>query len=202
MGQTRPVLAIHLLTENSIEERVWETIRLKKELFKDLFDGAGTEVSFEKLGRRSMIETLKEIAPDLDSPVFAAEPQKADGQSNGLHGREVFTPAPSNGADGTGQVLGMLLEARIKVLETLSRSGRGESAEKPSDVAPSADHQTHSSDAAFGHIARNIAAAISPLIKKEPATDKAALHIPLPASLTSARIAQTITSAISRLMAG
>ncbi len=30
MGQSRPVLAVHLLTENSIEERVWETIRAQK----------------------------------------------------------------------------------------------------------------------------------------------------------------------------
>jgi len=202
MGQVRPVLAIHLLTENSIEERVWETIRLKKELFNDLFDGAGSEVSFEKLGRRSMIETLKEIAPDSDSPVFAPEIQKTDGKSNGLDGRDVAAPAPSNGADGTGQALAMLLEAGIKFIETLSQSGRGESAEKPSDVAPSAENQSRSSDAAFGRIARNIEAAISPLIKKEPGTDKAALHIPLPVSLTSARIAQTITAALSRLMAG
>ncbi len=202
MGQVRPVLAIHLLTENSIEERVWETIRLKKELFNDLFDGTGSEVSFEKLGRRSMIETLKEIVPDSDSPVFAPEIQKTESKSNGLDGRDASTPVPSNGADGTGHALAMLLEAGIKFLETLSHSGRGGSVEKPSDVEPSADHQTHSRDAALGRIARNIEVAISPLIKKEPATDKAALHIPLPASLTSARIAQTITSALSRLMAG
>src|SRR6266498_5306916 len=61
MGQVKPVLAIHLLTENSIEERVWDTIRLKKELFRDLFDGDGSEVSFEKLSRRSMMDALKEI---------------------------------------------------------------------------------------------------------------------------------------------
>jgi superfamily II DNA/RNA helicase len=202
MGQARPVLAIHLLTENSIEERVWETMRLKKELFENLFDGAGSEVSFEKLGRRSMIETLKEIAPDSDSPVSAPKIQKTDGKSNGFDGRDTAAPAPSNGADGTGQALAMLLEAGIKFIETISQSGRGESAEKPSDVAPSAENQSRSSDAAFGRIARNIEAAISPLIIKEPATDKAALHIPLPASLTSSRIAQTITSALARLMAG
>ncbi len=202
MGQVRPVLAIHLLTENSIEERVWETIRLKKELFKDLFDGAGTEVSFEKLGRRSMIETLKEIVPDSDSSESATEFQKPGGQSNGRAEREVSTPAPTNGGDGTGQALAMLLEAGIKFLETLGQPGHGESVEKPSDVAPSAAIQSQSSDAAVGRIARNIEAALSPLIKKEPATDQAALHIPLPASLTSERIARTISSALARLMAG
>lgn len=202
MGQVRPVLAIHLLTENSIEERVWETIRLKKELFNDLFDGAGTEVSFEKLGRRSMIETLKEIVPDSDASESAPEIQKTDGKAKGPDGRAVSTPAPTNGADGTGHALGMLLEAGIKFLETFSQAGREESVKKPSDVAPSAANQSHSSDAAFGRIARGIEAALSPLIKKEPATDKEALRIPLPASLTSERIARTITSALSRLMAG
>ena len=68
IGQLRSVLAIHLLTENSIEERVWETIRVKKELFKDLFDGAGSEVSFEQLGRRSIIESLKAIVPESATP--------------------------------------------------------------------------------------------------------------------------------------
>ncbi|MGH7844008.1 MAG: DEAD/DEAH box helicase, partial [Candidatus Binatia bacterium] len=68
MGQSRPVLAVHLLTETSIEERVWETIRLKKALFQSLFDGAGSEVSFEKLGRRTLMETLKEIVPEAAAP--------------------------------------------------------------------------------------------------------------------------------------
>ena len=202
MGQVRPVLAIHLLTENSIEERVWETIRLKKALFEGLFDGAGSEVSFEKLGRRSMIETLKEILPDSESSESATEIQKPDGPSNGRAGREVAMPASGNGANGAGQALTMLLEAGIKFLETLGQPGHGESVEKPADGAPRAENQSHSSDAAVGRIARNIEAALSPLIKKEPATDKIALHIPLSSSLTSERIAQTITSALSRLMAG
>jgi superfamily II DNA/RNA helicase len=98
MGQTRPVLAIHLLTEGSIEERVWETIRLKKELFKDLFDGGGSEVSFEKLGRRSMIDALKAIAPDADPANFAPEFPKSEGPSKGVNGRDGSAPAPSNGA--------------------------------------------------------------------------------------------------------
>jgi hypothetical protein len=202
MGQVRPVLAIHLLTENSIEERVWETIRLKKALFEGLFDGAGSEVSFEKLGRRSMIETLKEILPDSESSESATEMQKPDGPSNGRAGREVAMPASSNGANSAGQALTMLLEAGIKFLETLGQPGHGESVQKPSDGAPGAENQVRSSEAAFGQIARNIEAAISSLIKKDPATDNAALHIPLPASLSSERIARTITSALSSLMAG
>jgi SNF2 family DNA or RNA helicase len=44
-GQTQPVQVIHLLTENSIEERVWETLRLKTALFTGLFDEAKDEIS-------------------------------------------------------------------------------------------------------------------------------------------------------------
>ncbi len=202
MGQVRPVLAIHLLTENSIEERVWETIRLKKELFKDLFDGAGSEVSFEQLGRRSMIESLKAIVPEPATPITEPASRKTDGKTGGLNGGDASAPAQAHGTDDTGHALGMLLEAGIKFLETLSRTGRGDSMEIPSHTAPSPGNQPRSNGAAFERIARRVEEAISPLIKKESATDKAALHIPLPESLTSQRIAQTLTAALSRLMAG
>ena len=158
------MLAIHLLTEYSIEERVWETLRLKKELFKGLFDGAGSEISFEKLGRRSMIETLKQMVPESDLPGAAPEKQMTDGSSQGLDRRKVAAPVPSNGADGTAHALTMLLEAGIKFLETLapvSVSAPGES--KPSQ---NADDRTHSGGFPLGQIARNIEAALAPLIKK------------------------------------
>src|SRR2546421_7816573 len=52
LGQSRPVQVIHMLTSDSIEERVWETLRLKKSLFAGVFDSPTGEVSFEKLGRK------------------------------------------------------------------------------------------------------------------------------------------------------
>jgi hypothetical protein len=63
-GQTQPVQVIHLLTENSIEERVWETFSLKKALFTGLFDEAKDEISFEKLGRKSMMHVIKDVFSD------------------------------------------------------------------------------------------------------------------------------------------
>src|SRR5208282_5762320 len=38
LGQTHPVQVVHLLTKESIEERVWETLKLKKALFSGLFE--------------------------------------------------------------------------------------------------------------------------------------------------------------------
>ena len=202
MGQLKPVLAVHLLTENSIEERVWETIRLKKALFEGLFDGASSEVSFEKLGRRSMMETLKQIVPEA-APATGPELQKADGKPSELNRSELSARSEPDSNDGAGRALGTLLEAGLKFLESLSLRGSVQSREKPThptatDRAPS--DQPHNSE--LGQLARNIEATISPLIKKDSAGEQAALHIPLPASLTSERIAQTITAALSRLMVG
>lgn len=190
MGQVKPVLAVHLLTENSIEERVWDTIRLKKELFRDLFDGDGSEVSFEKLGRRSMMDALKEMVPETVAPATELESQKTDDKVGGHDRREPSAKPVANGANGAGHALAMFLEAGLKFLESLSSTGSGEFTERRSDVPE------------LGQLARTIEAAISPLIKKDSSSDNAALHIPLPSSLTSERIAQTITAALSRLMAG
>jgi len=63
-GQTQPVQVIHLLTENSIEERVWETLRLKKALFTGLFVEAKDEISFDQLGRKSMMHVIKDVFSD------------------------------------------------------------------------------------------------------------------------------------------
>lgn len=54
LGQAHPAQVIHLLTEKSIEERVWETLELKKSLFAGVFDSPTAEVSFAKLGRKSV----------------------------------------------------------------------------------------------------------------------------------------------------
>jgi superfamily II DNA or RNA helicase len=201
MGQSRPVLAVHLLTENSIEERVWETIRLKKALFQSLFDGAGSEVSFEKLGRRSMMETLKEIVPDA----AAANEPKLDksGKSSETISRESAAQPESEKPDGIGGALGLLLEAGIKFLESLSPRGSGRSSEGSAE--PTAGHapseRARPQSSGFGRLTRNIEAVVEPLVKSDPG-GKAALHIPLPSSLTAERLARTITVALSRLLGG
>jgi hypothetical protein len=75
-GQTQPVQVSRLLTENSIEERVWETLSLKKALFTGFFDEAKDEISFEKLGRKSMMHVIKDVfsdQPGRPKPVLTPE---------------------------------------------------------------------------------------------------------------------------------
>ena len=61
LGQSQPVQVIHFLTSGSIEERVWETLRLKKSLFAGVFDSPTDEVSFAALGKKSVLQAMKEI---------------------------------------------------------------------------------------------------------------------------------------------
>ncbi len=77
LGQSRPVHVIHMLTEKSIEERVWETLQLKRSLFAGVFDSPTGEVSFEKLGRKTVLQAVKEIfaeQPGRPKPVVEHAP--------------------------------------------------------------------------------------------------------------------------------
>src|ERR1019366_7087785 len=77
LGQSRPVHVIHMLTTESIEERVWETLSLKKSLFAGVFDSPTGEVSFAKLGRKTVFQAVKEIfanQPARPKPIVDATP--------------------------------------------------------------------------------------------------------------------------------
>jgi len=64
LGQLHPVHVVHLLTKESIEERVWKTLQLKKSLFAGVFDSPTGEVSFAELGKKSILQSVKEIFAD------------------------------------------------------------------------------------------------------------------------------------------
>ncbi|MFO0842896.1 MAG: DEAD/DEAH box helicase [Gemmataceae bacterium] len=71
MGQHRPVRVIHLVTRDSIEERVWQVLSRKRELFEELFAGTGDEVALEGVGQQAFLDAVRELfAP----PEPAAEP--------------------------------------------------------------------------------------------------------------------------------
>ena len=75
MGQAQPVQVIHMVTQDSIEVRVWKTMQLKKALFSGLFDSTADEVSFEKLGRSTFLNVVKEIMDGTPGPAEGDEPQ-------------------------------------------------------------------------------------------------------------------------------
>src|SRR6266436_4091088 len=64
LGQSQPVQVVHILTSDSIEERVWKTLQLKQSLFSGVFDSPTSEVSFAALGRKTVLQEVKEIFAD------------------------------------------------------------------------------------------------------------------------------------------
>jgi superfamily II DNA or RNA helicase len=121
MGQVRPVQVIHLLTEKSIEERVWETLRLKKALFAGLFDTATSEVSFEKLGRKSMMQVVKEVF---------AEQESAPRSSREGH-------APTNGRNSEPQEQSRMRTKESREQAAATSISRGPAAGDATDSLPS-----------------------------------------------------------------
>lgn len=186
MGQAQPVQVIHLLTENSIEERVWETLRLKKALFAGLFDSAADEVSFEKLGRKSMMQVIQEVFAETPSmpkpavtpaappaPVAAARPE---------------SPAEGAPAAALVQAAGNLLQAGLTFLESLAPPATA--------AAPAARRKENGGLRAA---APAIERALSGLFQADPQTQRPMLAIPLPAGLTAERVTTALAGLLGRL---
>ncbi len=152
MGQSRPVSVIHMMTTDSIEERVWETMRLKKSLFAGVFDSPTGEVSFAKLGRKTVFQTVKEIfadQPGRPKPVVNAAPP-------------VPVPvAAAAGASGIEVAAAGLMEAGVKFMESIA-GGDG------------------------------VEQMVAGLFTRDARTNRPALTIPLPESLTQERLAAAV----------
>jgi superfamily II DNA/RNA helicase len=163
MGQSRPVQVIHLLTTGSIEERVWETLRLKKSLFASVFDSPAAEVSFAALGRKSVLQAVKEV--------FTGEPATKPAAAKPL----LESAAPSQD-DGVEQAAAGLLEAGLQFLEALARKPRSD--EGINDA---------------------IERGVSQLIGRDPQTNRQTLSIPLPGTITGARLGRAIAGLLGGL---
>ena len=107
---------IHFLTTDSIEERVWETLRLKKSLFAGVFDSPADEVSFAALGRKSVLQAVKEVF--ADQPV---RPKPAAAPPPPAPAAEAASPAPDFAKAAAG-----LIEAGVHFLESLAANAGAE----------------------------------------------------------------------------
>jgi hypothetical protein len=68
LGQHRPVQVFNLVTRASIEERVLKTLNLKRSLFQGIFAGTANEVSFEALGKRAFMDTVRDMVAEETAP--------------------------------------------------------------------------------------------------------------------------------------
>lgn len=196
LGQSRPVHVIHMLTSESIEERVWETLALKKSLFAGVFDSPTAEISFAKLGRKTILQAVKEIfaeqpyrpKPVIDhapaEPVALTQPlQDVQTQSDGSASGTAPVPAgirPSPtatpGGNGFELAAASFIEAGLRLIESMAAGGKA----GPSTAAP----------------APRLAQVLPALFARDARTNRPALTIPLPDSVTQERI----TSALSALL--
>ncbi|HZB87301.1 MAG TPA: DEAD/DEAH box helicase [Terracidiphilus sp.] len=196
LGQSRPVHVIHMLTEKSIEERVWETLALKKSLFAGVFDSPTDEVSFAKLGRKTVLQAVKEIfaeqperpKPVIDHappvPVAVMQPQ-FDGQAEqpGVAGAIVSQPAAAppiaahapNG-NGIEHATASFIDAGLKLIESIAANAAGGAAGAP---------------------ANRLNQALAALFTRDARTNRPALTIPLPESVTQERLSGAISTLLS-----
>ena len=213
LGQTHPVQVVHLLTEQSIEERVWETLKLKKALFTGLFDSTADEVSFEKLGRKSTMQVLKEvfsdqpgrpkpiISPLAAAPVTVAEAEKAQ--------KKPIQPARTPPYSA----------------EVVPQAGDAQAASDAQEPGPRADSSTRPTDAAQAAAKlleaglnflemlappvpgaaksrdrlQPIERALSALLRTDAQTQRPVLSLPLPESFTAERLAGAISGLLNKL---
>jgi hypothetical protein len=198
LGQSRPVHVIHMLTEKSIEDREWETMALKKSLFAGIFDSPTSEVSFAKLGRKTVLQVVKEIfaeqpdrpKPGIDhapaTPVMVAQAQP-DGQTHqsgvGSARPSMVAGTPSVTAntphgDGIALAAASFFEAGLKLIESF---------------APSA---TGNSTSAQGN---GLDQAVAALFTRDNQTNRPALTIPLPETVTQERLIGALSSLFKTL---
>jgi hypothetical protein len=196
LGQSRPVHVIHMLTEKSIEERVWETLALKKSLFAGVFDSPTAEISFAKLGRKTILQAVKEIfaeQPGRSKPVIdhaPAEPialtqprQDVQTQPANLAGETVPVPAGTRpsppatpGGNGIELAAASFIEAGLRLIESIAAGGTAERFA----AAPTP----------------RMTQVLPTLFTRDARTNRPALTIPLPDSVTQERL----TSALSALL--
>jgi SNF2 family DNA or RNA helicase len=176
LGQPHPVHVVHLLTKDSIEERVWDTLKLKKSLFAGVFDSPTGEVSFAALGRKSMLQAVKEIfanqpgrpKPLIDQPTTKAVPVQSIPGSIPPAAPPVAAVAATPQATEFEQAAAGLIETGVRFLESLAA------------LAPNAPADGASSN----------------LVSLDPRTNRPVLSIPLPESMDQNRLVRALSAVL------
>ena len=174
LGQAYPVHVVHLLTKDSIEERVWETLKLKKSLFAGVFDSPTGEVSFAALGRKSMLQAVKEIfanqpgrpKPLIDQPTTKAVPVQSIPGSIPPAAPPVAVAAVAPQSTEFEQAAAGLIETGVRFLESLAA------------------------------LAQNANGASSNLVSLDPRTNRPVLSIPLPESMDQSRLVRALSAVL------
>ncbi|MFL5243057.1 MAG: DEAD/DEAH box helicase [Gemmataceae bacterium] len=132
LGQHRPVQVFNLVTRDSIEERVLKTLSLKRSLFQGIFAGTANEVSFEVLGRRTFLDTVRDMVAEepvhtpktVENLAPKADPRQALVQT-GVQLLEALAQVVQGGATSNGAANGKPKTAGLGALvATDARTGQ------------------------------------------------------------------------------
>jgi SNF2 family DNA or RNA helicase len=197
LGQSRPVHVVHMLTTESIEERVWETLSLKKSLFAGVFDSPTDEVSFAKLGRKTVFQAVKEIfanQPARPKPIVDATPAAPVLRTQAAV--SVREPAPAlpgpaasaaidgppelgtgSGDRGIETAAAMFFEAGLRFIEAIASDGGAGN----SEVAPATRKNQP----------------LAELFTRDARTNRPVLSIPLPESVTQERLSGALSALLN-----
>ena len=215
-GQKQPVQVIHLLTENSIEERVWETLKLKKALFTGLFDEAKDEISFEKLGRKSMMHVIKEVfsdQPGRPKPVLTPEaPQPVAVAEAKRNGKTAVKIGYARGLPA-GTRPQFPVDRTMPLAQSVTQDGDAESASFVPDPSQAAGKFLEAGlilleslcSPCSAEVARAregfepIKRGLSTFLQRDAQTQRPTLAIPLPDSITAERLARVISGFLGNL---
>lgn len=175
LGQAHPVHVVHLVTKDSIEERVWETLNLKKSLFAGVFDSPTDEVSFAALGRKSILQAVKEIfanQPGRPKPLIDQAPAKATPiqslSASPPAAPQTATAAAAPQSTEFEQAAAGLIETGVRFIESLA-----------------AVVQNTPADETFSN-----------LVSLDPRTNRPVLSIPLPKSVDQNRLVRALAAVL------
>ncbi|MBI1898819.1 MAG: DEAD/DEAH box helicase [Acidobacteria bacterium] len=175
LGQAHPVHVVHLVTKDSIEERVWETLNLKKSLFAGVFDSPTDEVSFAALGRKSILQAVKEIfanQPGRPKPLIDQAPAKATPiqslSASPPAAPQTATAAAAPQSTEFEQAAAGLIETGVRFIESLA-----------------AVVQNAPADETFSN-----------LVSLDPRTNRPVLSIPLPKSVDQNRLVRALAAVL------
>ncbi|MGH9345431.1 MAG: DEAD/DEAH box helicase [Terriglobia bacterium] len=198
MGQSRPVHVIHMLTSSSIEERVWETLQLKKSLFAGVFDSPTDEISFAKLGKKTVLQAVKEIFAEQPGPKTTV----SDAPPESIRLQHLPTEIPGSlvqSADATASDAGNAASATSKIPAGNSMEAAAASFfEAGLKLLESLTAGSAARNSAGGS-ANPVEQVLSSLLTHDPRTNLPALTIPLPESVSKERLAGALSSLLYTL---
>ncbi len=219
LGQANPVHVVHLLTRESIEERVWETLQLKKSLFAGVFDSPTAEVSFAALGRKSVLQAVKEIfadQPGRPKPIVDQAPPKPIPIQTAPAPTTQATPPPAPVAPPSAAPAPAGPQSAVPAPPAPHAAVPAPAAPHDAPPAPAAPQAAASAPAAprvagFEQAAAGLIEAgvrfmeslagngLGGLLSHDPRTNRPVLSIPLPQAVDPDRLTRTVSALLAAL---